>query len=61
MSNGKSGTMETWLVEITGYKDFQGIRIPYKNKVSWKLKKGDFNRADIELTDLEFNKPELYK
>lgn len=47
-------------MEITGYKDFEGIRIPHKSKVTWKLKTGDFNWANVELTDLEFNKPELY-
>jgi len=60
MDNGKDVSLENWLVEITGYKDFQGIRIPYKNKVIWKLKEGDFNWANIELTDLEFNKTALY-
>jgi hypothetical protein len=60
--NGKKETsLEKWLVEATGYKDFQGIRIPYKNKVTWRLKEGDFNWANIELTDLEFNNAALYK
>lgn len=54
-------SLEKWVVEIKGYRDFNHMRIPYKNKVIWKLKTGDFNWANIELTDLEFNKPELYR
>jgi hypothetical protein len=52
---------EKWVVETEGWKDFNGIRIPYKSKVTWKLKAGDFNWAKMELTDLEFNKTGLYK
>ncbi len=52
---------EKWVVETEEWKDFSGIRIPYKSKVIWKLKEGDFNWAKMELTDLEFNKRELYK
>ncbi|MGF2412736.1 DUF6544 family protein [Ferruginibacter sp.] len=51
---------EKWLIETTGYKNFNDIRIPYKNKVTWQLKEGDFNWADIELTSLEFNCTEIY-
>jgi hypothetical protein len=57
----EKATLEKWLITVTGYKDFSGIRIPYKNTVTWKLKTGDFTWADIEVTDMEFNKPELYQ
>jgi hypothetical protein len=56
-----NATREKWVVKNEDWKDFNGIRIPYKSKVIWKLKEGDFNWAKMELTDLEFNKPELYK
>jgi hypothetical protein len=61
MANGKNGSMQKWLVEVKGYKDFNGLRIAYKNAVTWKLSSGDFNWANIELTDLEYNKPVLYE
>ncbi|WP_051189635.1 DUF6544 family protein [Daejeonella oryzae] len=57
MNNGSEASIEKWCVEVTGYKYFQGIRIPYKNEVTWKLKSGDFNWANIELTDLKYNLP----
>jgi hypothetical protein len=59
-ADGEDAKLEKWLVEITGYKNFHGVRIPYKNKVTWKLKGGDFNWANIELTELDYNKVEVY-
>jgi hypothetical protein len=61
MGDGPDSSLETWVVDIIGYKDFDGFRIPYKNKVTWQLKDGDFHWADMELTDLEFNNLQLYK
>lgn len=58
---GNDASLEKWLVETTGYKDFNGIRIPYKSKVSWVLKTGQFNWANIELTDLDYNLPKQYQ
>ncbi|MEP7375741.1 MAG: DUF6544 family protein [Chitinophagaceae bacterium] len=57
---GTDASLEKWLVETIACKDFNGIRIPYKSKVTWKLKEGDFNWANMELTSLEFNKPQAY-
>jgi len=59
--SGEDATLEKWLITVTGYKEFSGIRIPYKNTVTWKLKTGDFTWADIEVTEMEFNKPVLYQ
>ncbi|WP_153798381.1 DUF3784 domain-containing protein [Foetidibacter luteolus] len=56
MGSGKDAKPEKWLVEMTDYKVFNGMRIPHKNKVTWKLKTGDFNWANIEVTELVFNK-----
>ena len=61
MGNGKDAKPEKWLVEVTGYKEFHGYRIPYKNKVTWQLPTGDFNWADIEITEIDFNVPEIYR
>ena len=61
MGNGKDAKSEKWLVEATGYKEFHGYRIPHKNKVTWQLHTGDFNWANIEITEIEFNIPERYR
>jgi hypothetical protein len=51
----KDATLEKWLVEIMDYKVFNGIEIPNKCRVIWKLKDGDFNWLNLEITDLEYN------
>ena len=47
--------LETWHVEMLSYKTFNGITIPNKSSVTWKLKTGDFNWLRLEITDLKFN------
>jgi hypothetical protein len=53
--------LERWLVETIDYKVMDGYRIPYKNKVTWKLKEGDFNFLNLEIIDFNVNKFELYE
>lgn len=57
---GKDARLERWRVEATGYRDFGGVRVPYTNKVIWKLAEGDFNWLELELTALEVNRAELF-
>jgi len=52
--------METWFIEAVDYKVFDGIKIPYNCKVTWKLKDGNFNWLNLEITDLKYNKNELW-
>lgn len=61
MGNGKDDKTEKWLVEVTGFKEFHGYRIPNRNKVTWQLQTGDFNWATIEVTEMDFNTPEIYR
>lgn len=52
----EGATLEDWFVTVieNGYKDFEGIRIPAKLSVIWKLKEGDFNWLNLEITDISF-------
>ncbi len=59
--SGKDATLQKWFVETNGYTTFHGIRIPGKSEVSWKLNKGDFNWLYVNIVDIEYNKPVLYK
>ena len=56
----KDSKLETWVVEMQDWKTFQGIRVPYTSKLTWKLASGDFNWTNIVLTDLEYNNPVLF-
>ncbi len=51
-------TLEKWYVraEPEGFRTFQGIRIPAKSIVSWKLKEGDFTWYKLEITAIDYNK-----
>ncbi|HYF02819.1 MAG TPA: DUF6544 family protein [Patescibacteria group bacterium] len=54
----KSGaTLEEWHVEAhqDSYKTFEGIRIPAKSSVSWKLKEGVFHWLDMEIIEVKYN------
>jgi hypothetical protein len=50
-------TLEKWYGEFdpSGFKEFQGIRIPARATVIWKLKDGDFTWLKLEITDLKYN------
>lgn len=51
----KKSAIEKWQVTCKDYKSFNGIRIPFKNEVTWKLKEGDFTWLKLELTDIVYN------
>lgn len=55
--SGKDAVLEKWLIEMVDYKKFDGIKIPHKCKVTWKLNAGDFNWLNLEITAMEYNKP----
>jgi hypothetical protein len=53
-------SLETWYITMTGYRSFEGVRIPNASEVMWKLKTGDFTWLKLEITDLEYNQPKRY-
>ncbi|HZJ35314.1 MAG TPA: DUF6544 family protein [Gillisia sp.] len=57
---GKDAQKEKWLVEALSYKEFEGIKVPYKSKVTWKLPGGDFNWLNLEITELEYNPQQIF-
>lgn len=48
--------LETWHIEMLDFKEFEGIKIPNKCKVTWKLNDGNFNWLNLEIIELEYNK-----
>jgi len=49
--------LRTWSTPITEYKEINGIRMPSKGDAVWNLSSGDFKYIEVELTDIEYNKP----
>lgn len=53
---GKS-RKERWVVNMdeSGYKNFNGILIPAKSSITWKLENGDYTWFKMEIKDIQFN------
>jgi hypothetical protein len=51
-------TLENWFISIdeNGYKEFEGIRIPAKCAVTWRLKEGDFTWFSLEIDEVDYNR-----
>lgn len=52
--------LETWFIEGIDYRVYDGIKIPSRCKVTWKLEKGDFQWLNLEITDLEYDRDDLW-
>lgn len=51
----EGATLEDWLVANKDYRDFDGIRVPYKSEITWKLKDGDFTWLQLEIAEIDYN------
>ncbi len=49
--------LEKWVVSTLpgAYKQFDGVRIPYKSELTWHLKEGEYNWLRLELIDIDYN------
>ncbi len=57
--NGKT-SLEKWHIRSMEFKVFDGIRIPCRSEVTWKLKDADFTWLKLELLQVDYNKHELF-
>ncbi len=57
--NGKY-VLQEWGGVGKGFREFGGVKIPDKVDVIWKEPAGDFNWLKCEITEIEYNKTELY-
>ena len=49
------GDPETWSTPVTGYGEFEGLRLPTRGKAIWKLPSGDLEYIDVTITDLRYH------
>lgn len=56
----EAATLEKWQIDVTETAVMNGIRMPRKTEVTWKLPTGDFTWYKLEITEIEYNRPELY-
>ncbi|MEO6849026.1 MAG: DUF6544 family protein [Mucilaginibacter sp.] len=50
--------LETWIIKPDHYEEKNGVIIPTKAEVFWRLKEGDFSYAKFRVQKIEYNKPE---
>jgi len=46
---------ETWSTPVTGYGEFEGLRLPTRGKATWKLPGGDLDYIEVTITDLHYD------
>lgn len=54
----KSGpTLEEWYIhnDPDGYKTFEGVRVPAKSTVTWKLEDGDLTWLTLDVVNVHYN------
>ncbi|MFH1258203.1 MAG: DUF6544 family protein [Elusimicrobiota bacterium] len=49
-----------WSTPISEYREVNGLRLPVKGEAIWHLDTGDFCYIKLEVTDIEYNNPEMY-
>jgi hypothetical protein len=54
-SSEKEACLETWFISLEKYKVFGGYKIPTKCEVIWKLKEGNFNWLNFEISNVTYN------
>ncbi|MGO9958780.1 MAG: DUF6544 family protein [Solirubrobacteraceae bacterium] len=47
--------LETWSTPVTGYGEFEGLRLPIRGKAAWKLAVGDLEYIEVAITELEYD------
>jgi hypothetical protein len=46
---------DTWSTPVTGYGEFEGLRLPARGKAIYKLTGGDLEYVDVTITDLHYD------
>ena len=52
--------LETWIIKPDKYEEKNGVIIPTKAEVFWRLKDGDFSYAKFTVKTIEYNEPERF-
>ena len=51
---------ESWLCKPADYREINGVIIPMKAEVIWKLEKGEVSYAKFNVKKIEYDKPEKF-
>jgi hypothetical protein len=53
-------SLETWSAPMTEYGEFEGVKVGVRGQGVWNLALGDLPYIDVRVTDLQYDRPELY-
>jgi len=56
MGDGDEAQLREWIITVHEHKAMNGIRIPVKMDITWKLESGDWTWLKLEIIDIEYNK-----
>ncbi|MBN3520251.1 hypothetical protein JYB62_09570 [Algoriphagus lutimaris] len=56
MDNNDGAERKEWIMDISDYQVFEGIKVPSKMTATWRLDEGDWTWLKLEVTDLKFNR-----
>lgn len=54
-SRKEGATLEDWQIINHEWKTLNGLRIPVRSEVIWKLKDGDYSWLTLEITEIHYN------
>ncbi len=53
---GEEGAQQHgWIITAESWRTFNGIRVPYKLRATWKLPEEDWTWLRMEITDVRYN------
>lgn len=47
-------SLETWFISMDEHREMDGVRIPVRGEVTWKLESGDFTWYTLEITGIRY-------
>ena len=53
--NEEDAKRHPWIMDISDYSSFEGIKVPSKMTATWKLDNGDWTWLKMEVTDIKYN------
>jgi len=53
--NDAEAKRHEWIMNISGYKIFEGIKVPAIMSSTWKLDEGDWTWLKLEVTEIKYN------
>jgi hypothetical protein len=60
MGGDDDAVLREWIITANESRILNGIKIPVKCEATWKLESGNWTWLKLEISDLEYNKPNEY-